>query len=96
MTSAVLYPAAKKAEDKVVSLVLVVLLAPFSVLAYGAMTLGMLRRRKDCAPDSTVSDASPAGASSTFSSCERCGVMCSSARGALRPTLACTGPRRRT
>jgi len=50
MTSAVLYPAAKKAEDKVVSLVLVVLLAPFSVLAYGAMTLGMLRRREDCGP----------------------------------------------
>lgn len=45
-----LYPAAKKAEDKLLSLMLVIALAPFFALAYGAMALGMLRRRADRGP----------------------------------------------
>jgi lipopolysaccharide/colanic/teichoic acid biosynthesis glycosyltransferase len=45
-----LYPTAKSAEDKVLALALVVLLAPFFALAYGAMALGMLHRRVDRGP----------------------------------------------
>lgn len=45
-----LYPAAKSAEDKVVALTLVILLAPLYALAYGAMVLGKLRYRADRGP----------------------------------------------
>jgi lipopolysaccharide/colanic/teichoic acid biosynthesis glycosyltransferase len=50
MTSQIVYPAAKKAEDKAVSLLLVIVLAPFFALAYGAMALGKIRRREDRGP----------------------------------------------
>lgn len=50
MSSSPLYPAAKRVEDKAVSLLLLLLLAPFFGLAYGAMGLGMLRRRGDRGP----------------------------------------------
>jgi lipopolysaccharide/colanic/teichoic acid biosynthesis glycosyltransferase len=45
-----LYPVAKNAEDKAVSLLLVIALAPFFALAYGSMALGMLRRPADRGP----------------------------------------------
>ena len=50
MRADTLYPAAKKAEDKVISLALVLVLAPVFALAYGAMALGALRRRADRGP----------------------------------------------
>lgn len=45
-----LYPVAKSVEDKVLALALIVLLAPFFAVGYGAMALGMLRRRADRGP----------------------------------------------
>ena len=50
MTSGTVYPAAKKAEDRLASFVLLLLLAPFFALAYGAMALGMLKRSGDRGP----------------------------------------------
>ena len=50
MSEPVPYPAAKRALDKAVALLLLLVLAPFLVLALGAMGAGMLRHRRDRGP----------------------------------------------
>jgi lipopolysaccharide/colanic/teichoic acid biosynthesis glycosyltransferase len=46
----VVYPAAKRALDRVVALAFLMLMAPFFGLAFGAMTLDALRRPRDRGP----------------------------------------------